>query len=600
MANKNDLDKKDSEWLVMVYLAGDNNLSPFSIGILQALEAAEYGDNVRVVAAFDSPTPWPKGARYLEIKHHKKPSHPFHHMKWPLHNDLQKPGHIVVSPDFCEKVKRKPPSEPIAEEAIARFFDWVTENYTAKKYMLILFGHGPLVAGHTFLVDTNPPSYLKLGTFAKILKDHFPPKINILACYNCVMNGIETAVQIQDRVDYMLGSQSLMLANGWPIQKIVEVVGNNSGKDPKEIAEKVLRVSARNLLDFALMEQSSEQAVCDLTKFGKHDQIVTAVRALSAKLQDGLQFKPGTEDQELLYPVVRDLVRLARLEAQSYWHETFVDLYDFAALLVEKCDEFVRTINGMTESLIPGVATQLERRNKTVKDLVSRWPLIRTLEGIAFWCRRITDIFHYEKIVPCSYYVCPKLQYSHGISIYFPWTLPEGPMTFEPNYADGPRPTNYYLKTPFEEYETYLFAKPEYGDWERFLKAFFRATLRNVRVVDHEFVDDPSKFYRKESREKEGFLVFADIDLQKSGSGTGDSDDVGSVVKNYPRRFYVSPADCKRRMKVYGLPDQPEQTEEEAFDTGIKVSYLGWNIRGLLAEEVGLSPSTATFIKKTE
>ena len=68
-----------SNWLIMVYLAGDNNLSPYSIAFLQQLEEAnkelgreEANKYARVVAAYDSPTPLPKGARYLEIKRHQK------------------------------------------------------------------------------------------------------------------------------------------------------------------------------------------------------------------------------------------------------------------------------------------------------------------------------------------------------------------------------------------------------------------------------------------------------------------------------------------------------------------------------------------------
>ncbi len=83
MAEERCLDKKYSEWLVMVYLAGDNNLSAYSIAFLQELEAAlcnvplnECNRRARVVAAFDSPTPLPKGARYLEINRDKDPANP--------------------------------------------------------------------------------------------------------------------------------------------------------------------------------------------------------------------------------------------------------------------------------------------------------------------------------------------------------------------------------------------------------------------------------------------------------------------------------------------------------------------------------------------
>src|SRR6476469_2914195 len=131
--------KKESEWLVMVYLAGDNNLSAFSIAFLQELEAVKHNKKVRVVAAFDSTTPWPKGARYVEINRHNAQTQAPGKMKWPLHDDLVQPGHIVFSPDFREKIKPpQKPKEPIAREALARFLNWVKKCYTAQNYMLIL------------------------------------------------------------------------------------------------------------------------------------------------------------------------------------------------------------------------------------------------------------------------------------------------------------------------------------------------------------------------------------------------------------------------------------------------------------------------------
>jgi hypothetical protein len=566
-------DKKDPKWLIMVYLAGDNSLSAHSIAFLQELEAAnpdlsleECHRRARVVAAFDSPTPLPKGARYLEINRHRDPSNPYKKMKWPLHNDLVGPGHIVVSPDFCnsdgghtDTLLPEDPREPTAEEALARFLKWVKRHYKAEKYMLILFGHGTLVAGNTFLGDSNPPSYLKLGDFAKILGDF--GKIDILACDNCVMNGIESAVQLYRAVDYLLGSQGLMLANGWPVREIIETVRKYYYYTPREIARQILRASVVNLLDFTLMERSSEQGICDVTKFGRSDQIITAVRALSGGMQDGLEFKWGKNGRVLRYPIVVDLVRLARLEAQSYWSETFVDLYDFAALLLKKCREFLAYPNVL-----------LQPRD-----------LIRVVRKIEYWCAEIVKIFMGRQIVPLAYYVGPQLQYSHGISIFFPWTLPEGPITFEPVPASATKPKEYKLRTPFEEYKDYLFAKPRYGDWERFLIAFFKATLRNVRLVEYTPEDDPRRIDNKFPNEFQTPV----IDLQKSSSSTGEEDDCPRV-KNYPRRFYLSPPDCDRKSEVFKLHDNVEPEAKDVIDNPDKVSYLGWNIRGLVADVLGL------------
>src|SRR6476661_6680070 len=151
--------KKKSEWLIMLYLAGDNNLSSSSIALLQDLEAAKRNRHVRVLAAFDSATPIPKGARYVEINRHRDEPGAFsRRMDWPIHNDLVTPGPIVVTPDFCSPPgTTHPPAQDTIATALGRFLEFARNHYKAKRYMLILFGHGLLVAGNTFLADTQPP-----------------------------------------------------------------------------------------------------------------------------------------------------------------------------------------------------------------------------------------------------------------------------------------------------------------------------------------------------------------------------------------------------------------------------------------------------------
>src|SRR5947209_15216284 len=102
-ANHKQQQPNHSEWLVMIYLAGDNNLSVNCLAILQELEAATYSEDVRVLACFDSNTPRPRGARYFEINRRKRCPDPF--MDWALHDDLipfeEIPGPPVKVRDFC-------------------------------------------------------------------------------------------------------------------------------------------------------------------------------------------------------------------------------------------------------------------------------------------------------------------------------------------------------------------------------------------------------------------------------------------------------------------------------------------------------------------
>lgn len=591
---KTDTDKKHSEWLVMVYAAGDNNLSANSIALMQDLEAADCTEEVRVLAAFDSATPIPQGARYLEIHRTLEATNGFRSIKWQLHNDLLTPDNTVVAPDFCAKPgKAAPNPKPAtAEQALARFLDFVDKHYTADRYMLIVYGHGNLVAGNTFLSDTRPPSFLRLDSFAKILQEHFPPTINILGFANCEMNGIETAVELHEKVEFTIGSQGLMLALGWPFRKIVNEVGKNHDAATVDVAKQILRVCARNLVDFTLMDRSSEQAICDVTKFGGQGKLVSDVKKLSRHLQDGLALKDHTdavtkdEIGTVRFPIVRDVVRLARLEAQAYFGEVFVDLYDFCEQLVLKCNDVLGNVNSLVFTLLNNAVPKHDDSPTNRKQFLLGWKDLAALEAIADSAWQVLETFRQEHIIPDAYYVCPELQYSHGLSIFFPWTLPQSPITFEPEKGRGAQPGSIQLTTPFDVYKQYKFAGAEYGHWAAFLEAFFRATLRNVRQAEVIYKPDNRLFFeidKAATREESPPAV----DLRKTDS-TGETDDCTCPqIKNYPRRFYISPADCERRLPIFGLPDSPAPTESNVRETG-KVSYLGWNIRGVVAEVIGL------------
>lgn len=646
---------KRPEWLVMVYLAGDNNLSANSIAVMQELEEALDdcdSDDVRVVACFDPNTPRPSGARYVEIKYRRK-KYPNSQLDWALHDDLvpfeDLPDHPVRAPDFCgdNPAPHRPSTEPVAREGLSRFIKFALRRHRADRHMLILYGHGSAVAGNTFLADNNPPSFLRLTEFREVLSRYFDaderpaglspaeeekrkPPLDILACDNCMMNGIEYAYELRRQVKYTIGSQGLVLALGWPFRKIITQLVRNKNASTKRIAERILRLCARNLIDFSLMDRSSEQSLCDLTTLGHRTNVVTAVRGLSAALQEGLAYDSCGK---VKHPAVRDAVRLARLEAQSYWSETFVDLYDFCALLLERSTDALTQLyelfNRFLQTRLAALNEKAARPDKDSAIDLRPFSPIKEFGDIARACWNVLEAIRANQeesgrrkrpFVLASYYVGPELQYSNGVSIYFPWTLPEDPIIFESapggggsryglswsgldraqqlmakrlaaGEADPPQDVQFI--TAFDEYAGYEFAKCDGGDWAAFLTAFFKATLRDVRRFDLRYqpVDEVDRLFVAASiTEGSPFLPDrSDVDLQKSSSDKdSETDCVCPTIKNYPRRFYLSPADCLRRCLPSPRRDQECPPEPDEQDKELCVSYLGWNVRGFVAEAIKL------------
>ena len=569
-----------SKWTVMVYLAGDNSLTANCISVLQQLEAVSYNDDVCVLACFDSNTPWPKGSRYLAINCRRRKID--NGLDWEIHNDLIIPsqrGHHLTVPDFCcapfEAAERDWLKHGDVAQGFTRFIDWAMKNHAGpdRRYMLVLYGHGPVVAGQTFLARENPASSLTLQDLPRILSQHFGPdrKLDILACQNCVMNGIETAHALRDQVDYIVGSQGLILSAGWPHDKIISALLENTTETTAIITRKILKVCARNLIDFAVMDRSSEQSVCDVRKLGAEGNIIDALTELGGRLREVLGFKQVGDQKVLEYPAICDAVRLARLEAQSYWGETFVDIYDFCERLLKKCNEAVRA----NVALLKDLESDSEPLRATT--------LVSNFTSIADSCRKVMD--GVEEMVPYSYYIGPDLQYSHGLSIYFPWTMTADPYSFTKRQND------IVLTPAFDIYSGYDFARD--SGWADFLRAFYCATLRKVRRAERKFymrsVHDPLSLgiVREEIRAPAEVLTGGH--LQKSGSNSGVIDhEVWSYVKNYPHRNYVSPSDCARRIETSGR--HRAGGRQYRHRNSPPISYLGWNICELLADAITKAP----------
>jgi hypothetical protein len=580
-----------SKWTVMVYLAGDNNLTSNCITVLQQLEAVKYRRDITVLACFDSNTPWPKGSRYLAINGKWRKNNKY--FDWEIYNDLIVPrdrDHQITAPDLCDyrKPKGRRMNRTDVAEGLKRFLFWaMRKQRRSDHYMLVLYGHGPVVAGNTFLVRENPVSSLNMTDLPKLLEPHFggrKQKLDILAFQNCAMNGVETAYEVKDQVKYLIGSQGLVLSYGWPYEKIIGALVDKPNDLPLNITKKILKACARHLIDFSVMDRSSEQSVCDLSKLRNRDNITDAVRELGGELRKALQFTTGRKPKVLEYPVICDAVRLARLEAQTFWGETFVDVYDFCERLLKKCNQAIRVNYELMRNL--KVDGALVAPDDILESGIRKTEVVQHLRRIIECCRRVMK--RVKEMVPYSYYIGSDLQYSRGLSIYFPWSMPGVPYSFYYRKAQK----EHVLVTAFETYSRYSFV--EDSEWADFLKVFYLATLRKVRRADREFImRDASESLAlgvvREDITAPAYVLTTEF-MRKTDSTSGDVDyDVWSNVKNYPGRNYVSPSDCPLTVDTQGRHRQGKGRYRNRNSPPI--SYLGWNICEFVADVIARKPA---------
>src|SRR6185369_13036404 len=132
-----------------------------------------------------------------------------------------------------------------------------------------------------------------------------------------------------------------------------------------------------------------------------------------------------------------ELITLAHLKAQSYWQETYTDLYDFCLCLEQEC---TKKGNDIQEEMAAACEAMRNRLDESPDGVIIQ-----------------SDFFG------------PLFQYSHGYSVFFPWSRPA---------ADGE-------DDMLARYRDYEYTKALREDsWLSFLEEYFDATQRDSRKVE--------------------------------------------------------------------------------------------------------------------
>ncbi|HEX8502332.1 MAG TPA: clostripain-related cysteine peptidase [Pyrinomonadaceae bacterium] len=448
----------ENDWTVMFFLAGDNSLSPSLIPQLKALREAGSQRKTKVIVRFD---PSERGVRtgVFEMNREQR------RKRVTAIGDGRDSfvGNMLedeVSLDELEKSKgkgakglaaeAKKPDTTRADKALGDFLDYCVSNHPAKHYLLFLVGHGMVVGNDAFLPDDHPPTGVTLCRLGQILRDFAQGardsggSFDLVALHSCSMSAVEVAYQLRGSAQYMMASEGISFVGSLPYRQLTKKLLNTAegagerAASPEEVREllgKLYFHCLHNSADFTVAGFSADLAMCDLGDDAKFEGLTTALRRLTRALRKGL------DD-----PRANDLILLAHLKAQSYWQESYTDLYDFCRCLERGC----------------GGEEGLGELKQACLDVITELDLDRA------------DPF--KRFVVFSEYIGPTYQYSHGLSVYFPWSKPL------------PSGTEDILKT----YDSYLFTQAlktkdgEDDSWLAFLNEYFTKTRRAPRRGDRD------------------------------------------------------------------------------------------------------------------
>lgn len=472
------------KWTVLIYQAGDNNLSEECVYSLKEMKRVgawerrshhlagdareEYVPLVNVVVQFD-PAGRGNPTRRFRIR------------------GAGGDGSLSDDELIGYRKNEVDTSDP---ETLLRFLCESIERYRTDYYMVVLAGHGAGIREGFFLQDDErllssipnafPIPMLKAVFKSRRLKHALgDKKINILGFDACLMSMVEICYELRgiDTLQLAVASEGFTINSGWPFDRIIEKIKKEKLKDPpvdilpRALADYVVREYINYYFDYHLGGTSIDQAVIDLSRIERlksaiDDLADTLIREFKHEAHlyhskdetkqetfdeynereraesdepaaDGEKNDSDHDDhRKQTYRIpyfhydeygrpFQDAILLAHWAAQSYNGEQCVDLYDFCDLL------------------------QKRYRGQEDRDGNSVW----------YACERVKDalIGTNTSVIDKSCYSGSAFQYSFGASLYFPWA--------EYDLADS--------------YKLLDFGR--YSAWTRFLRLYLEATKRLPR-----------------------------------------------------------------------------------------------------------------------
>lgn len=424
------------EWTVMVYMAGDNNLSEDMVSELKGMQMAmksHPSDQVNLVAIYDS--------AYFTVK-----------------TSLYRFTRGNADKRLKDCIVRVNPRRFGPNSEAPRLKDFVRyvlsqKSLEAKQYALIISGHSDGIMGRTMLRDSNPDSFVSLSKLRYILEvaDNALPKgrrFDLLGFDSCLMSMLEVGYELRDIANVMVASQGLTPSSGWPFEQILKPLLSSDGKfNGETFASSIVGSFIDFNKEYTVGGRSVNINASNLSRAG---DLKTAVEALGDHLNTVLNYPvtPGkdvTEEQALSSSVTRErvseLIHLSHYNAQTFMQEQAVDVVDFANSLKSRCAQVKNEIE-----VLAG-----ERNISSAGILL--WDAFETIGKL---CDNIVETARAYVIANC--FSGPEYQFSTGCSVFFPWT-------------------SLALNLVYHKYSRLDFSK-ERSPWLRFLETY---TLRSQR-----------------------------------------------------------------------------------------------------------------------
>ena len=385
-----------SPWTIMFYIAADNSLGGFLTGTMAGLrQQAGANPNVQVVAIVDSAK---KGTTYYWLN--GDPTVPFVEGENAWYQGNLDMGN---------------------SDTLVNFVNLARNIFPAEHYALVFDDHGMGVSG-AMTDDSSPkdisgdPSYLTLSEIRQALEkitELGVKKIDVLFFYTCSMAMLETAYELRGLTDYFVASEdtafnppdgypnyvSNVQANTMPAALATKFV-NDYGESFNAQAVSAARTGKLGRSGSSpndLIIKGGKPWTMSAAQMGSLNTLVNATNALALNLSAGIQeavhspvakSSAHLSEAALKSLIIVSKIQVVRNSVRSFYHDLYVDLYDFARLVKEKFDD--AATQATAQQVMDAVKAYVihERHHSGINyDL-------ETAHGVAVWFPRNSSSFY--------------------------------------------------------------------------------------------------------------------------------------------------------------------------------------------------------------
>ncbi len=426
------------DWTIMVYMAGDNNLSEnMAFSLNELYSAIDLGKRIdttkaslKVLACFDSSS-ITAPTRYIDF------------------SELDANGNPFIE-DF-------PEINFASATSIEKFAKWCieTRGKTAANYAMIFSGHSEAFKDTTFLQDESSNKNLTLFMFRyamEQLRDKYfgGNKLAILGFDSCVMSMLEVGYELKDVAHILIASEGSLPNSGWGYSALL---AETIALFPQlmtpgyvvEYAKGFVEAFVEHYKKVAIGGRSVDIAAWDLDEI---EPLAESINLLGIELKnrldltDKIQNESITDDEIAVFQELKKILLQSHYNAQTYMREQNIDIKDFCKQLIFESGFL---LNGKFKEVFKEIIRLCEEVIKNVDICVKK----------------------------CGY-VGEEYQFSNGISLYFPWTLLGYSIT-NFNYR-------YLIFNKGEDNREPENPKGVGKDWNTFLQTYLsRVTLRGTR-----------------------------------------------------------------------------------------------------------------------